>query len=98
MLRALLDGAIDWVESDHAPHTLADKRERHASGIPVLPFWPRFVEILRERGIADDLLARITHEAACETLEAAIEDGARAPDPDLAREYPFDPFARLRQG
>jgi dihydroorotase len=98
MLRALLDGAIDWVESDHAPHTVADKRERHASGIPVLPFWPRFVEILRERGIADDLLARVIHENACETLEAAIEDGARAPDPDLAREYPFDPFARLRQG
>ncbi len=98
MLRALLDGAIDWIESDHAPHTIADKRERHASGIPVLPIWPRFVEILRERGIAPDRLARITHEAACETLEAAVEDGARAPEPDLAREYPFDPFARLRRG
>ena len=98
MLQALLDGAIDWVESDHAPHTLADKRERHASGMPVLPFWPSFVEILRERGIAEGLLARVTHENACETLEAAIEDEARAPDPDLACEYPFDPFARLRQG
>lgn len=96
MLRALLDGAIDWVESDHAPHTLADKRERHASGIPVLPFWPRFVEVLRERGMGTERLARVTHEAACEVLEAAVEDGARPPDPDLAREYPFDPFAGLR--
>jgi dihydroorotase len=97
MLRALLDGTIDWVESDHAPHTLADKRERCASGIPVLPFWPRFIEILRERGVAPDRLARITHEAAGEILEAAVDDGERAPDPDLAREYPFDPFARLRR-
>ena len=94
MLQALLDGAIDWVESDHAPHTLGDKRERHASGIPVLHFWPRFVAILRERGIPPDLLARVTHEAACETLQAAVEDAGREPDPDLEREYPFDPFAR----
>jgi len=93
MLQALLDGAIDWVESDHAPHTLGDKRERHASGIPVLHFWPRFVAILRERGIPPELLARVTHEAACETLQAAVEDAGREPDPDLEREYPFDPFA-----
>ena len=96
MLEALLAGAIDWVESDHAPHTLADKRERHASGLPVLPFWPRFVAILRERGMAPGLLERVTHEAACETLEAAVESSGRDPDPDLAREYPFDPFARCR--
>jgi dihydroorotase len=94
MLQALLDGAIDWVESDHAPHTLGDKRERHASGIPVLHFWPRFVTILRERGIPPELLARVTHEAACETLQAAVEDSGRDPDPDLAGEYPYDPFAQ----
>lgn len=93
MLEALLAGAIDWVESDHAPHTLEDKRERHASGIPVLHFWPRFVAILRERGMAPQLLERVTHEAACEALDAALESSGRAPDPDLSREYPFDPFA-----
>lgn len=96
MLDALLAGAIDWVESDHAPHTLADKRERHASGIPVLPFWPRFMAILRERGMAPDLLERVTHEAACESLDVAVEISGRAPDPDLSREYPFDPFAGQR--
>jgi dihydroorotase len=93
---ALFDGTIDWIESDHAPHTLEDKRERHASGIPVLPFWPRLVEILRERGMDAALLSRVTHEAAGEALQAAVEDTGRAPEPGLAREYPFDPFARLR--
>jgi dihydroorotase len=97
MLRALLAGTIDWVESDHAPHTLADKRERHASGLPVLNFWPRFVALLRERGMEPELLARVTHEAACEALGAAVDDSGRAPDPDLAGEYPFNPFARYRQ-
>jgi dihydroorotase len=94
MLEALLAGTIDWVESDHAPHTLADKREQHASGIPVLHFWPRFVEVLRARGMEPALLERVTHEAACGTLAAAIESSGRAPDTDLARDYPFDPFAR----
>jgi dihydroorotase len=97
MLEALLAGAIDWVESDHAPHTLADKRERFASGLPGLPFWPRFLELLRERGMAPGLLARVTHEAACEALEAAVECSGRSPGPQLAGEYPFDPFAGLRQ-
>ncbi|MFA6846578.1 MAG: dihydroorotase [Sphaerochaetaceae bacterium] len=32
LFQALLDGRIDWVESDHAPHTLEDKR-KGASGI-----------------------------------------------------------------
>jgi dihydroorotase len=96
MLEALLAGAIDWVESDHAPHTLADKRERFASGLPGLPFWPRFLELLRERGMAPELLVRVTHEAACEALETAVECSGRSPDPQLAGEYPFDPFAGLR--
>ncbi len=29
----LLDGSIDWIESDHAPHTIEDK-EKGASGMP----------------------------------------------------------------
>ena len=96
MLEALLDGAIDWVESDHAPHTLSDKRERFASGLPVLPFWPRFAAMLRERGMEPALLERVTHEAACEALEAAVESSGRPPDPELAGEYPYDPFAGRR--
>lgn len=98
MLSALLAGRITWVESDHAPHTLEEKRTEHPSGIPVLPFWPRFVEILRERGAGPELLEGVTHEAICEAFDVAIEPTDREPAPDgaLAREYPFDPFARLR--
>ena len=46
LLAGLLDGRIDWIETDHAPHTVADKIQRYASGIPVLPFYPRFVQRL----------------------------------------------------
>jgi dihydroorotase len=97
MLEALLDGRIDWVESDHAPHTLADKRDSHASGIPVLPFWPRFVESLRDRSMKPELLERVTHEAACATFNVAIEDRRRPGEAGLAREYPFDPFSRVEE-
>ncbi len=98
MLEALLEGRIDWVESDHAPHTLDEKRTRNPSGVPALPFWPRFVEMLAQRGIRRSNLERVTHEAICERFEVAIEASGREPeDPSvLAREYPFDPFARLR--
>jgi dihydroorotase len=47
LLAELLAGAIDWIETDHAPHTLRDKTEAHASGIPVFPFYRAFLpEIL----------------------------------------------------
>ena len=42
---ALIRGDIDWIESDHAPHTLADKR-RGESGLPGLGGYRLLVETL----------------------------------------------------
>src|SRR5208283_496055 len=42
MLRRLRGGAIDWIETDHAPNTRRDTTDGFASGIPGLPFYPRF--------------------------------------------------------
>lgn len=92
MLQALLAGQIDWVESDHAPHTLADKLERHASGIPALPYYPRFVERLRALGMSSAALDSVTHGRAEEVFGFPIHRSGAVPAMDLAREYPFDPF------
>ena len=92
MLRRLLDGDIDWIETDHAPHTREDKLRGHASGLPVLPFYPRFIELLRRKGIDAGLLVRITHDSICRTFGLSIGSTGRRPDRDLAREYPWDPF------
>jgi len=95
MLRRLAAGEIDWIETDHAPHTREDKVEAHASGMPGLPFYPRFLAMLSENGMTARSIALLTHDAICRTFAVAIAALGRAPDLDLAREYPFDPFARL---
>jgi dihydroorotase len=92
MLALLLEGRIDWIETDHAPHGLRDKREGFASGIPVLPFLPRFLSALRSRGAGGLLLDRLTHEAVCAVFGMKIPNSGRVGEDSLAREYPFDPF------
>lgn len=52
---ALLDGTVDWVESDHAPHTIADK-QRGASGIPGFGGTLRLIAALRKAGCSDGRL------------------------------------------
>ena len=49
ILKLLFTGKIDWIETDHAPHTLAEKK--NASGIPGLPFYPHFIRKLRKMGM-----------------------------------------------
>jgi dihydroorotase len=98
MLGALVAGEIDWIETDHAPHTVADKEERHASGIPVLPFYPRFLRLLRSLGVSTAELDRLTHGAVEDTFGFRVPRGGRAAENDLAGEYPWDPFAAVRDG
>lgn len=49
---ALLDGTINWVESDHAPHTLEDKKAG-ASGIPGFEGMLLSIRKLREAGMSE---------------------------------------------
>jgi dihydroorotase len=96
MTGRLLAGEIDWVESDHAPHAPAEKLGASAaSGIPVLPFWPRFVELLAARGMSPARIDEVTHDAVCRTFGVRITRRRRAPDRDLSKEYGPDPFAGL---
>lgn len=55
VLEALFDGNIDWVESDHAPHTLSDKLSG-ASGIPGFEGMLRLITFLRREGMTEDRL------------------------------------------
>jgi dihydroorotase len=93
MFQRLFDGDIDWIETDHAPHTRADKVEGFASGIPGLPFLPVFLRMLSERGMPAARIRELSHDAICRAFGLSIEASGRRPEPDLAREYPFDPFA-----
>ena len=98
MFDSLLAGEIDWIETDHAPHTLRDKLSGYASGIPGFPYYPRFIELLRSRGISEALLDRITHDAIEECFGFEVPRHGREPEMDLAGEYPFDAMAPSRPG
>ena len=93
MMQKLVDGEIDWIETDHAPHTRADKLERHASGFPGFAFLPRFVRLLSDRGLSRERIRELTHGAVCRAFGVDIPATERAADPGLEKEYEFDAFA-----
>jgi len=92
MMQRLVSGDIDWIETDHAPHTLEDKRTGYASGIPVLPFYPHFVKMVERRGVSRERMTELTHGAICRAFGITIAESGRKPEMNLAGEYPFDPF------
>lgn len=92
LLEALFDGTVDWIESDHAPHTLEDKLKGFASGIPSLAAWPLLVARLRSMGMDRERL-----DAVCglRVLERFGMDPSGVPDypvPDgmVPGRYPAD--------
>jgi dihydroorotase len=59
MLQALRDGTVDYLATDHAPHTLAEK-ERGVSGQPHLDTYGPFVTwLLVEQGIQPQRIAAV---------------------------------------
>ena len=94
MLQRLFDGDIDWIETDHAPHTRADKVEGFASGIPGSPLPPGIPrDAVGKRHACAARIRELSHDAICRAFGLSISASGRRPEPDLAREYPFDPFA-----
>lgn len=92
---ALLGGEVDWIETDHAPHTRADKTVGHASGIPVFPFYRRFVAYLRVRGLTETRLHELTHASIERAFGFEVKRRAPEEPPTEPAPYPFDPFAFL---
>lgn len=96
MLQALLDGRIDWIETDHAPHLLSEKLgQPFASGIPVLPYYPHFIKFLKTKGASEELLNNITHNNVASAFKLDIFNSQKTPDYNLAGEYEFDGFSDM---
>ena len=100
MFEALIDGRIDWIETDHAPHTEEEKRDKYLSGIPVLQFYGTFMEILKGRGMGDSDLEDLTFNNITEVF--GIEKDTFKENPGAENippeEYGFDPFAGIKGG
>jgi dihydroorotase len=100
MLELLLEGEIDFIETDHAPHTLKDKYEGYASGIPGLPFYPEFIKIVKEKGMSYKMIQDLTHNNIERTFGLKIPDTNRIPNDNyqgLQRLYRFDAFEVLNR-
>ncbi len=98
LLNQYLEGKIDILGTDHAPHPVEAKdSSMPPSGIPALPFWPKAIEILLERGASENLIVSTTFSKAVEVfgLEAEPETVFREYDTSLWEKYGWNPFKRI---
>ena len=90
---ALFDGTINWVESDHAPHTLEEK-QKGASGIPGFEGMLLTIQALRVAKMSEERLKELFCTNA---LKAFGIDEKSSPVPEVTQEmisssrsaYPF---------
>ena len=100
MFAALINGRIDWIETDHAPHTVEEKMENYASGIPGLQFYNRFIEILYKNGLSHKTVNNLTFGNIVRTFSIPVETFSENPGSQTIRsdEYGFDPFCSIIGG
>lgn len=98
MLELLKQGKIDWIETDHAPHTLKEKLEApFMSGFPGLAFYPHFLDFLRENGFSEEQIRSLTHRNICDTFGIDLPERNINPNKDLHNEYEVDVYRETRK-
>lgn len=100
LFRKFLEGKIDALESDHAPHSYDEKFSgKYLSGIPWLPWWPEVIAELRKRGASEGLLDAMTHNNQNMIYGLNIpkmEFRGKLIEGDDKDFYAFDPLKSLR--
>lgn len=100
VFEALCTGDIDWIESDHAPHTIEDKRNG-ASGIPGFAGTALLLLHLYRRGVDEDRLSQLCGRRAQEVYrldwQSTVPSRHRLETvlPSLRSAYPWDAFAHV---
>jgi len=106
MFDLLKDGKIDWIETDHAPHTLAEKtgkvhdtkgQPQYMSGFPGLPFYPHFLEILRLCNVTETKIRNLTHKNIENAFGFSLPERGIEPTIDLHTEYEVDVYGEIRE-
>jgi dihydroorotase len=102
LFQALLDGKIDWVETDHAPHTVEDK-EKGASGIPGFSGLLLLLDRLYRSGVPEKRVRELFGGNVMRTYGLPTFSLTLPPKTDCRRLsswaascYPFDPFLKAR--
>jgi dihydroorotase len=98
MLELLRQGKIDWIETDHAPHTLKEKLEEpFMSGFPGLPFYPHFLDFLRISGFSEEQIRNLTHRKICDAFGIDLPERDITPNRELHNEYGVDVYRGIRK-
>lgn len=97
MLNLLKEGKIDWIETDHAPHTLKEKSGEFMSGFPGLPFYPHFLKYLENIGFSEDGILNLTHYNICKIFGIDMPLSKRRIHFDLESEYEVDVYKGMRE-
>lgn len=89
------DGKIDWIETDHAPHSLEEKTKNpYLSGIPGIAWWPLFEEFLRQQNFSDRQIEDLTFSNIAKRFGLDIQRSRRTLR-DRRQDYPFDPYQNM---
>ncbi len=97
IFNGLLLGAIDTIESDHAPHTLQQKYDG-ASGVPGFAGTLRLIKALRENGISEAALENLCGGAINKILgtsfriQVPTSEKIDALFPKISAAYPYNIF------
>ncbi len=93
----LKDGKINWIETDHAPHTLEEKTKNpYMSGIPGIAWWPLFEEFLRQHNFSDKQIEELTFSNIAKRYGIDIQLSRRNIK-DRRADYPFDPYKKIAE-
>ena len=100
IFQALLDGTMDWIESDHAPHSLADKKFG-ACGISGFTGTLLLIRQLRQQRCSEEQLRLLLGGAVLRHLFVPVPIQIVVPNPsEIARmlkplraRYEWDPWA-----
>lgn len=105
IFQGLLDGRIDWIESDHAPHTLKDKQQG-AGGVPGFSGSLLLIQSLIAHGCSKERMCDLVGRNVYKTFGLNQEDvtfsvgnikkiGLKSDS--AAQAYPYDAFVSLRK-
>lgn len=93
----LREGKIDWIETDHAPHTLEEKMNGpFMSGIPGLPWWNIFEEYLRINDFSDKQIEDLTFNNVINRFQINITKKKKELK-DRRNDYPFNPYRPIEE-
>jgi dihydroorotase len=98
MFSGLRQGKIDFIGTDHAPHSLKEKLEEpFMSGFPGIPFYPHFLNLLWVNGFSMGQIQDLTHNNFERIYGVEVPNRKRQPRFDLHNEYEVDVYKGIRE-